>query len=190
VACPRCLGGVDTGASVGCPVNQKLEARLRAFETGLAGSSVRHLDLRNKTALALDDQLRELGFSHSGRPLPAPGGGYLRQDGTRTDDADDSEVARDDVYTHRDGGMVRMRPDGVPGDLRWSSPHAIKAVLYDATRPATRDNEAFKVTNDGYPVPKTPHRSDGMVQLADREANEARLDALMRDVHTDLVGDT
>ncbi|HEY5240069.1 MAG TPA: hypothetical protein VIJ22_01325 [Polyangiaceae bacterium] len=171
-------------------MNQKLEARLRAFETGLAGSSVRHLDLRNKTALALDDQLRELGFSHSGRPLPAPGGGYLRQDGTRTDDADDSEVARDDVYTHRDGGMVRMRPDGVPGDLRWSSPHAIKAVLYDATRPATRDNEAFKVTNDGYPVPKTPHRSDGMVQLADREANEARLDALMRDVHTDLVGDT
>jgi hypothetical protein len=29
-----------------------------------------------------------------------------------------------------------------------------------------------------------------MVQLADLEANEARLDAVMREAYTDLVGDT
>jgi hypothetical protein len=163
---------------------------MRAFEAGAVGASVRHLDLRNRTALGLDDELRALGFAWARSPLRAPGGGYLRADGARTDDPEDPDVVHEDVYTHPDGGMVRMRGDGVPGDLRHPSPHASKSVLCDCTRPPTWDNEAFKVTNDGHAVPKSPHRSDGTKQLADAEENEAWLDALMCEAFTDLVGDT
>jgi hypothetical protein len=171
-------------------MNAKLDARLRLFETGAVGASVRSLDLRDRTALGLDDELRALGFACSRQALRAPGGGTLRQDGTRSADPDDPDAVLEDVYVHPDGGMVRMRPDGVPGDLRRPWPHVSKSVLYDAARPPTRDNEAFKVTSDGHPLPKSPHRSDGMTQLPDAEANEAWLDAVMLEAYARLVGDS
>jgi hypothetical protein len=168
----------------------RLEARMRAFEQGAVGASVRRLDLRERTALGLHEVLVGLGFDGKPSPLRAPGGGYLRLDGSRATDPEDPEVLREGVYTHADGGMVRVRPDGVPGDLRRPWPHASKSVLYDATRPPTRDNEAFLVTSDGLPVPRSAHRSDGMTQLADVEANEERLDLVMREAYAPLIGET
>jgi hypothetical protein len=170
-------------------MNETLEARLRDFEDGRAGASVRRLDLRNRTGVGLDDILRELGFSVTTRPFPAPGGGYLREDGTRTDQADDPDIVTESFYTQRDGGMVHVLPQGIPGDLRRPGPHASKSVLYNPMRPPTWDNQAFKVTNDGFPVPKSPHGSDGTAQLPDVDANEVYLDAVMREAYTDLVGD-
>src|ERR1700722_4065879 len=117
------------------PMNEKLEARLQNFEEGKAGASVRWLDLRNRTVVGLDELLRGLGFSFATQPLRAPGGGYLREGGTTTSDADDPDVLREDVYTHADGGMVRVYPDGRPGDLRRPGPHASKSVVYNPMRP-------------------------------------------------------
>jgi hypothetical protein len=112
------------------------------------GQSVKDLDLRGKTPKQLEDELLKKGFkkhegvitdSKTGQPV-------LKPDGT---------PARQDFYTHPDGGMVRVKPDGHPGSKFRADPHASKSVRNPPDGDHTKfEQEGFKVDNDGNAHPK------------------------------------
>ncbi|MEW5851768.1 MAG: hypothetical protein AB2A00_23465 [Myxococcota bacterium] len=140
-------------------------------------------------------------------PLIAMEQTYVRADGTRTTSPDDNVVPHD-IYVHpADGGMVRIKPQGDPSSPMRPQPHASKAVLlrgsgvagrFDVERDTGWNNEAFKVTNDGHPVPKAPQPHFGLrgtggshTQLARFKApaadsSAAYADVIMGAAHTNL----
>lgn len=156
----------------------------RNYETGDLGASVRRLAFGRTgaplTAADAHETLLAAGFwphripifgnvtrsgdrqwrSHAHDPLP------IGRDGP--------SVAVEHAYVHPDGGVVRVFTsaspvvalDTVPG------PWARKSVLL--TRPTSRaaidltlDREAFAVTDDGTPVPKSPRAPHGLKRASD-----------------------
>ncbi len=85
--------------------------------------------------------------------------------------------------------MVRVKPEGEPGSTHRPQPHASKSVVATPHH-TTLDDEAFKVTNDGYPVPKVPGRGGGMRQarpgVPRNQFRTGYVDEVMIQAHTDL----
>jgi len=107
---------------------QVIEEFEKANKPGDRGYSVKNLELQGKT------------FSEIDRPDGTPCTPY-----------------RQVFYENRDGGVVRVKPDGMP-DARFAHmkrPHACKYVKKDPAGGTSFANEAFKV-NGGSPIPKTP----------------------------------
>ena len=82
-----------------------------------------------------------------------------------------------DIYAHPDGGLVRVKPEGIPSSkYPHAVPQATKSVVYNLTSKEegktfdTRyPNEAFKVTDDGTPLPKGLSPKTGMRFIIDRK---------------------
>lgn len=151
--------------------------RFSAFEQDALGLSVKHFRLSGKTAAALHSALVAASFTHMRVPLVAErqadgAARFRRIDGTATSDRRDPALVPVDMYVHMDGGFVRVYPMGdprrraVPGA---GAPFATKGVLFEKPSwkvdPASGQrylacetgfsNEAFLVTDDGHPVPKS-----------------------------------
>src|SRR5262249_21967657 len=147
-----------------------------------------------KTPEALHEELLAKGFEHQREPLAAgkdPATGqqlYKKMDGTRTTNPNDPDIVPHDIYTHPDGGMVRIKPEGDPGPGIRPEPHASKSVLFDSKKGTGFDNEAFKVTNDGNAVPKSPNKDAGMKQAPPGSSgnfeNQGFKDTVMTQAHT------
>jgi hypothetical protein len=60
-------------------------------------------------------------------------------------------------YVNNDGGVLRLKPDGMyhPDFAKLKDPHAAVYVKKDPTGSLEWDNEAFKVLDD-IPLPKWP----------------------------------
>lgn len=147
----------------------QLQQQLDRYDAGQVGSSVRNLDLSGRTPEQIHDELAANGFTRTRGPLAAGRDGagntlYKTIDGRRITDANAPDVVVQDIYEHPDGGVVRVKPEGDPGHPFRPEVHASKSVKMDPTQPPTWQNEGFKVTNGGRPVPKAPCRWDGMKQ--------------------------
>jgi hypothetical protein len=159
--------------------NPKLSEALKEYSEGRRGLSVKNLNLANKTPQAIHHALLDKGFKHSRAPLLVNANDknkdYWRKDGTTTKSKVGKDLVYMDTYYHKDGGLVRVKPQGIP-DPRHprNQPHAAKSVVY-AANDTSWQNEAFKVSNKGYPIPKAPTKEAGL------KSYESKL-------KTDLVG--
>lgn len=172
----------------------RIKERLDDFASGKPGSgqSVKNLDLAGKTPQQIHDELIAKGFT-------------LQKDknGNREMilgciDGDAPYPTPHDIYLHPDGGMVRVKPEGHLGNPLRPEPHVSKSVLIDpksvlkdpekgTERPNTEwANEAFKVTNDGYAVPKAPSSGNGMRNDLSSELQVGYHDQVMEAAHTNL----
>ncbi|MEB3328498.1 MAG: hypothetical protein VKQ33_04635 [Candidatus Sericytochromatia bacterium] len=127
----------------------RTEQAIKAFAAGTLGASVKGLDLRNRTADEVRSALARRGFlrelSHlrdvrTGQPVLNPRTG---------------KPVPMEIWTHRDGGMVRIKPEGDPTSRHRPLPHLSIAVLYPPGASGHDfNNEAFKVDFAGNALPK------------------------------------
>lgn len=127
----------------------RTEQALKAFAHGTLGGSVKGLDLRNRTAAEVRQELTRRGFIsemgvitdvRTGKPVVNPKTG---------------KPVPMEIWTHRDGGMVRIKPDGDPTSRHRPAPHLSVSVLYPPGASGHDfNNEAFKVDFAGNALPK------------------------------------
>ncbi|MGI4851748.1 MAG: hypothetical protein ACRYGR_07380 [Janthinobacterium lividum] len=157
-----------------------LREAIANFMKGERGKSVRDLKLAGKKPDELHKELIAAGFQHERVPLRAPKQDkickYWRRDGTKTSDAQDAQIVPMDIYAHADGGLVRVKPEGVPcPKYSHAVPQATKSVVYNLTAKDGKSfdtrypNEAFKVTDEGMPLPKGLSPKTGLRLIIDRK---------------------
>ena len=184
----------------------KLKEAILAFLNKERGQSITPISLEGRRPEELHSDLIKRGFSHERHPLfagrtPEKQDTYWRRDGSKTQDPSEPNLVPHDIYVHPDGGLVRVKPEGVPNPTGKSprpQPHVTKSVLLDLTvlkkkGVMTLDtdfrNEAFKVTADNRPIPKTPAKYGGLFipsGLSKAEKN-GYIGYLMDLVHFDLA---
>lgn len=179
------------------PQHRPLKDALDAVTNGKKGQSVAHYDLSGKTGRELHEDLLASGFKHKRQPLSTNKNGQREYglskraaNGTWTTlDPRHPDVLPQDLYTHRDGGMVRVKPEGDTASEFRRQPHASKSVLIDPKKGTSLDNEAFKLTNSGRPVPKSVFGPTGMrpkSAIGTKGEYKGYQDLLMEEAHTDL----
>jgi hypothetical protein len=180
------------------PNHKQLKDSLDEFAAGDKGKSVKDLDLSKKGGEQLHEELLDKGFKHKREPLTKDVDGQREfvlsrpgQDGKMTtSDPTDPNIVSQDIYTHADGGMVRVKPEGDPSSPFRPQPHSSKSVLHDPNKGTDLSNEAFKVTNNGEPVPKSAFGPTGMKPKGDvGTAGEYKgySDEIMDAGHADLA---
>lgn len=127
----------------------RTEQAIKSYSQGLLGKSVKGLDLRNQTADQVREQLSRRGFVRemgvikdvrTGKPVINPKTGL---------------PVPMEVWTHQDGGLVRLKPEGDPTSRHRPAPHLSVSVLYPPGASGHDfNNEAFKVDFAGNPLPK------------------------------------
>ncbi|MEB3223714.1 MAG: hypothetical protein VKS61_16690 [Candidatus Sericytochromatia bacterium] len=158
----------------------RTEQAIKAFKAGHLGASVKALDLRGLEVGEVRVELKRRGFTvqqahvvdiHTGQPKRHPGTG---------------RPIPMEIWTHPDGGVVRIKPEGDPLSRYRPQPHLSIAVRYPPKASASDfNNEAFKVDHTGLPLPKwaadarNPH-------AANSPAGMRFLDDLASRTHVDL----
>ena len=155
------------------------KAALTAYRRGQIGNSVRGLDLKGKSVEGIRSELRQRGFQQevvplrdfkTGRPIVNP----------RTGKAVPMEV-----WSHPDGGMVRLKPEGDPSSKHRPQPHASLSVKYPPDASGHDFNyEAFKLDGSGNPLPKWAQ--DANNPFGDTPAGKRFYDDLADRTHVDL----
>lgn len=153
-----------------------LKKALEEYKNGKRGMQVKKLNLQDKTPAQIHEILLSTGFKHERIPL---GKGktqkiYWKMSGEETTRATDKDLVVMDIYTHADGSSVRVKPEGIPDRKRRTPlrrPHYTKSVLINLTPKCNEkkvcrvdtsyENEAFKLTQEGFAVPKSPRPSHG-----------------------------
>lgn len=137
---------------------KRLKTQLERFERGQVGASVRDIDIVNKSADQIDTEAIANGFTKKTEPMRVNGtqGAYYTKDRKITADPSDPEVARQVFYEHADGGMIRVKPDGDPGNKARPEPQVSKSVRFTPSGTEWQ-NEAFKVSAEGIALPKSPN---------------------------------
>ncbi|WP_039457609.1 hypothetical protein [Candidatus Jidaibacter acanthamoebae] len=154
----------------------ELMKAIEEYKVNKRGHAAKKLRLSGLNATELHELLLKQGFEHQRKPLHILKNDkiFWLKDGTTTADADHKNIVPIDIYIHKDGSIVKVKPFGVP-DKQAKAPrreaHFSKAVLKDLPCDCVdRDckynisykNEAFKVTELGYAVPKSPSAKAGL----------------------------
>jgi hypothetical protein len=153
-----------------------LKKALEEYLKEKRASSLKALKLEGLSAKEIHDVLLKAGFSHTRLTLSKPEEKSLPA-GAQAKPIVMTPARAMDIYTHADGALVRVKPQGVDDSKRRQPnrlPQYTLGVLYDAEakcdevgkncKPDTSfDNEAFKVTALGQPVPKTPKPAHGFL---------------------------
>lgn len=178
----------------------ELKVALTEYAKGKRGQLAKSLNLSEMTAAEIHQLLISKGFKHEQIQVP------LRSRKTAAPaDVDAAGNAsgsfKMDIYVHEDGSLIRVKPEGIPRAARapFHFPHYIKSVLL-SLKPICEGqvcqldtsfkNEAFKITEEGDPVPKGPRADFGLRFLYAMDQKRERLyqvDTLMRLVHPTLV---
>jgi len=124
------------------------------YHQGKQGRSVRSLPLEGRSVDEIEMEISPEGWEPTSRPLK-----YKSRDGKWTKQVrpmttPDGEIYHEVTYSHEDGGVVIMLPEGRPGatDEQLKNPHAWAYVQKDPQLGSSEGNEAFKLSN-GEPVP-------------------------------------
>jgi hypothetical protein len=142
-------------------------------------ASLRSLTIAGLTAGQLDRLLLSKGFERHDDWIRDPSTHELKLDAA-------GRPMRMLVYTHADGGMVRVKPDGEPTSRFRPQPHAVKSARWppDADyRDFTK--KAFKVDGRGRALPKWP--ADLYNPYADTALKSTFEDGWGDTVHVNLV---
>ena len=180
---------------------------IQEFNQGKRGQSVKSIKLRDKDAKEIHEMVLSNGFTYKKVPLRASlkNRTYWLPSGQTTKDASHPDVLQMYVYIHKDGGVVRLKPRGIP-DLRGKHPrrhpHAVKAVLQNIEPglcdkgPCDYDisyqNEAFKVSEDNRALPKAPSPKYGLkfpykgLDKSEKRLNRLTSNAVMSFAYTNL----
>lgn len=160
----------------------RMEAALAAYRAGKLGESVRELDLRRMNVAQCRETLKAKGFTveqghitdvRTGKPAVHPETG---------------EAIPMEIWTHPDGGMVRIKPEGDPTSKFRPQAHLSKSVKYPPDASGHDfNNEAFKVDAEGRALPKWPKDAKPTVGV-DTPAGKKFLDDLADATHLNLPG--
>ncbi len=166
--------------------NPQLKNTLSEYIEGRRGQSLQGIVLSQHSVEELHAILLSKKFRHSRVPLAHWINGsrlYCQLDGTLSPTYDLNTTPQD-IYIHDDGGMVRLKPRGIPckhPQLLRRLPHGAKCVLFDVT-PVCQNahceldtsyaNEAFKISDQDLPVPKGIASSAG-IKIAPAKAKDA-----------------
>ena len=94
-----------------------------------------------------------------------------------------------EIYVHEDGSMVRVKDSSAKRHYRPQA-YVVKAALKNKAGPVTWQNEAFKVSKDGGPIPKGPKQSQGLSIHAPSslgpDEDKGWIDLIMEEAHTDI----
>lgn len=193
----------------------KLKKALEEFLEKKRGMSVKDLDLTGLSPEKIHEILINKGFLHMREPLTAGLSKgkvrYWRRDGSYGFDRQEKGLVPHDIYVHPDGGLVRVKPEGVPNPkYPQAAPAYSKSVLLNLEQKhhhqlakkvpkTTYRNQAFKVGLKGQPLPKGPNRQFGLRMLYSKEIlkeNEERqqeqrgwVDAIMQAGHLPIPSD-
>jgi hypothetical protein len=135
---------------------------LRKFREGKVGQSIAQVDINGKSFGRIDVELSGGGW----KPHPTDPTKQISADGqwTKTVQHNTAELAdgstrpwRQIFYENADGGVVRLKPDGMPNAKfdHMRRPHGTKYVKKDPDGDLSFDNEAFKVDGNRA-IPKLP----------------------------------
>lgn len=184
--------------------NPDIEKALNQFSQGKRAQSLKNIHPEGKTAKDLHFDLIKEGFTWKEIPLLVDQGAekkYWKLNGEQTFDEKDPQVVKMHIYTHPDGGMVRIKASGVPDKMAKYSkrcPHVVIAVLknFDSAQcqgnschyDTSYDNEAFKVTCEGMAGPKASSSKYGFKSPIENDASyNKKLNRFAEDVYMDLV---
>lgn len=152
--------------------NQEVRNLLESFEKGIVCSELKNLESSFKQ-LSSDELVSNLRSSNykcnSFRMTSSKNHSkYLTKNANETDDENNPDIVYQDVCIKiSQKCLVRIKKDGFPGSIR-KNPHYTKAVLLNFSEEMTPyelyQNEAFKITDNGKPVPKSPSKKDGMAE--------------------------
>lgn len=154
----------------------ELALALEEYKTNKRGHMVKKLRVAGLNAKQIHDILLKQGFEHERKPLHIPKNHniYWLKDGTITNDENHKNIVPIDIYIHKDGSMVRVKPFGIPdkqAKVFRREAHISKAVLKilpcdcinrECKYDTSFQNEAFKVSELGYPLPKRPSLKAGL----------------------------
>ena len=153
-----------------------LLARVREFEAGACGSSLRRLALGALAPLALHEKLLAAGFRARRLAIPAArardGAPRWKTSTTPARKPTDADVACELVYVHPDGGVVRAYTRATPisaYDEVVEGPFTRKSVLMPRAMALGLADEACVVTAEGSALPRSLRHADGLKFAAGEE---------------------
>lgn len=177
--------------------NPKVFHLLIRFENQQLCPDLKRIDTRNLTYQETMQKFQDKGYTCYRKPLtvsPDPNDKrYLKKDGSVTELVNEKGIAEQQIcVSEKKDCVIRIKMDGFPNNIR-SQPHSTKAVLLDSKNdPSLFDNEAFKVTYDGKPVPKAPGQDFGLAPCPfknDEKKCTVWINKIMDVVHPNLKKD-
>jgi hypothetical protein len=184
--------------------NPHIVKALDEFSQGKRGRSVASLHPKEKTAQALHNELIRKGFTYKTVPLVVDHSPhqkkYWKITGEQTTNKEDPEVVKMHIYTHPDGGMVRIKASGHPDKAAKYSKrvaHVVMSVLINfdpadcqgevCSYDTSYDNEAFKII-EGTAGPKAPSPRYGFKQFIKNNTPKCeKLNRIAEDIYADLI---
>lgn len=173
--------------------NSQIAKMLDQFQKGSLCSDLKTLDNQRLTHAQITHTLKKSGYKCYKKPLTVDSNGsrslFLKVNGIETPNSGEDGVAWQEVCVQpRQGCVVRLKMDGFPRSKR-SGPHSTKAVLLDKNGdPSRYENEAFKITFQGVPVPKGPEARFGLSACPYYQSSHCKrwVNAIMAAAHPDL----
>mgnify|MGYP003394237727 CR=1 FL=1 len=143
------------------------------------GDSVRRFHLKGKSTAQVEKEMKKMGCPMKREAMREGGSGPIRKD------KDGKEIPLL-MFLCPDGGVVRIKPVGDPGNKYRPQPHGSKALRYPADSDyVTFDDEVLKVDEEGNPVPKAPK---GLAKFySDEKIQSELVDGWADDAHSDLA---
>ncbi|MDD9950113.1 MAG: hypothetical protein OXT67_00980 [Zetaproteobacteria bacterium] len=156
-----------------------LQQVLRAYHSGKVGFQAKNVRLSGLTPPQVHKHLVDLGFRHHRTALkvhPKQPDYWLKNGETSAHLPTKEQQVPMDIYDHPDGSVIRMKAWGIPdrsGKTLRPQPHLNKTVMFNSEPECTWglfnchlntswENEAFKVSDEGTPLPKSPASQSGM----------------------------
>lgn len=165
---------------------------LQDYTKGKRGQMAKATDLTSLTPEEIHQKLLDAGFVHKREilhPKFKDTKGWVKdQDMPARDRAPQGVMM--DTYTHKDGSRIRVKPSSIPDYSRRTPlrlPHYSKSVMLDLKNlEGGYDQEAFKLTKGGQPVPRAPSVEVGYRPIYTEDENFKRrlqADVVMGAVH-------
>ena len=142
---------------------------IQNFINGEIGRSLRSISLENCTLREIQKNIEDVGFQAVSVNLL---------------DSDKPHM----FYVHPDRGLIRLKPEGC--DITDRSPYGVKCILGNITD-LSYENELFKVSESGIPMPKGVQVSDHInldpSEMSPFATKDKWLDWVMKQVHVDII---
>lgn len=161
--------------------DQELAKILTSFIAGDYALKVKTLNLENLSKEQIIAKLKLEGFEEKST--------VEKVDGILGRAKDKDYVDSGELYFHKDGSLVKIKDISNVRKYRPQA-YAVKSVLKNPEGNPNWQNEAFKVSKEGYPIPKGPKQLHGIKihspQTSGADEDKGWIDLIMEEAHQDL----